>query len=144
MQYKVPQNIDKPDQIVGPLTLVQFSYLAIGGALDILLNQTFTSALKYPFIFIISAVALGFAFLKIQDRPLQFFISASISYLFQPKTRIWHKMNDRPIFQLNKAAPKQEKKAPSKTYNPKDIENISQVLDAHGKVAEKPVFENMK
>ncbi len=144
MQYKVPQNIDKPDQIVGPLTLVQFSYLAIGGALDILLNQNTNSSLKYPVIFIISAIALGFAFLKIQDRPLQFFISASISYLFQPKTRIWHKMNDRPIFQLNKATPKPVTKAPAKIYNPKDVANISGVLDAHGRVAEKPVFENLK
>ncbi len=142
MQYKVPQNIDKADQIVGPLTLVQFSYLAIGGALDILLNQTITSGLKYPFILIISVVALAFAFLKIQDRPLQFFIKASISYMLQPKTRIWHKMNDRPIFQLNKAVPQKVAKVASKIYNPKDIEDIAQVLDAHGRVEKKPVFDN--
>lgn len=149
MQFKVPQNIDKADQIVGPLTLVQFSYLAIGGALDILLNQTFTSALKFPFILMISVVALAFAFLKIQDRPLGFFITAGINYFRQPKTRIWHKVNDHPIFQLDKIAPPQANLDHlAKPLDQDKVKNLSAVLDAHGRSdgnADKPApFDNIK
>ena len=31
MRYKVPQNIDMEDRIVGPLTMVQFVIVMIGG-----------------------------------------------------------------------------------------------------------------
>ncbi len=139
MQFKVPQNIDKEDQIVGPLTLVEFSYLAIGGALDILINQTVQGALKFPVMLLISLIALAFTFLKVQDRPLLFFVIAAIDYLMQPKVRVWHKMNDAPIVHHQRpASDKTGVAVPKKAYDPSKIEQLTQVLDARGHTTAAP------
>lgn len=130
MQFKVPQNIDKEDQIVGPLTITQFSYVAIAGALDVLINQSVPGVAKYLLMGVISLTGLAFAFLKIQDRPLLYFVAAFFSFATQPKTRVWHKMNDRPVLQFQKNAPTAVSAvAPKKAYDPKRIAELQKVVD---------------
>lgn len=90
MQYKVPQNIDMEDRIVGPLTLIQFVYVIIGGMIDYIL---FSKMGPTPLFFIlaipISLIALAFAFLKVQDQPFLHFVSAAVQFITRPKTRVW-------------------------------------------------------
>lgn len=139
MQFKVPQNIDKEDQIVGPLTLTQFSYLAIGGALDVLINQATHGALRVLIIGVISIIALSFAFLKIQDRPLLYFVAAAIHFALQPKMRVWHKMNDRPVLQMQQkpqvtAASTPQKKA----LDPQELAQVTKAVDTRGHLEKQP------
>ena len=54
MQFQVPQGIDMEDKIVGPLTLIQFLYLLVGGVIDYLLFLN----LKGNFIFWILALPI--------------------------------------------------------------------------------------
>lgn len=146
MQFKVPQNIDKEDQIVGPLTITQFSYVAIAGALDVLINQSVAGPVKYLLIGIISLIGLAFAFFKIQDRPLLYFVAAAISFAMQPKTRVWHKMNDRPVLQIQKNAAKAVSSiAPKKAYDPKRIAELTKVVDREANAPAKTptVFDNV-
>jgi len=148
MQYKVPQNIDKPDQIVGPLTLVEFSYLAIAGALDVLIFQTIKGTFAILLIGIISIIALAFAFLKIQDRPLLYFISNAILFATNPKTRIWLKVSDSPVLKASTAPVKVDTLPAKKGFDPSQISKLSQTLDSRGpaKTEQPPaqVFKNIK
>lgn len=88
-QYKVPQNVDMQDRIVGPLTMFQFLYLLAGG-------MVFYTTLKTPspidLIFIgipAGLLSLCFAFVKINDQPFIRFIVSFLYFSTHPKARIW-------------------------------------------------------
>lgn len=92
MQFKVPQNIDLEDKIVGPLTLIQFLYVLAGAIIVYTLFQTLfisSPALFWLLSIPIALVSTGLAFVKIQDQPLAHFIVAGIAYLTSPKVRLW-------------------------------------------------------
>jgi len=131
MQFKVPQNIDLEDKIVGPLTLIQFLYIISGGIIVYLLFLTLGSTFFFWVLAIpVAAVAISLAFLKIQDQPLSHFIKAGLMYLSRPKVRIWqrHGVTTSAI----KAAPVKKEGTtalPKKKIEKSELEKIAQVLD---------------
>ena len=131
MQFKVPQNIDLEDKIVGPLTLIQFLYVISGGVLIYLLYLTIGGTFFFWVLSIpIAAIALALAFLKIQDQPLSHFIKAGLIFLSRPKTRVWqrHGLN----FSAINAAPQGKKRLtslPKKKIEKSELEKIAQMLD---------------
>lgn len=134
MQFKVPQNIDMEDKIVGPLTLIQFLYLLGGGLLVYILYQALGT--KHMGIFLvlglpIGIVSLAMAFLKIQDQPLMHFIKASIYYYTHPKTRIWQKQIQPPSVLVDAPVKKaQSDEAINRKHVEKsDLEKLAYVLD---------------
>ena len=132
MQFKVPQNIDMEDKIVGPLTLIQFLYLLGGGLIVYILFQTVTSS-RVLFIILalpIAVLSVGMAFVKIQDQPLSHFVKAGIYYFTNPKVRFWKKEGFAPSILID--PPKSIKKegfvAP-KQIEKSDLEKLAHVLD---------------
>jgi hypothetical protein len=89
MQYKVPQNIDQEDKILGPLTFVQFIYVLVGGAVLLLLFTIFDFTLFLLVAVPITILTLCFALVKIQDQPFSRIFFAFLIYIFQPKRRTW-------------------------------------------------------
>jgi len=95
-QYKVPQNIDLEDKVVGPFTIKQFAYLMGGGLLIYAIYQMlmpyengtlYTILIGLP----IAILAMALTFVKINDRPFEHFILNLFQYMFSPKKRIWHR-----------------------------------------------------
>ena len=95
MQYKVPQNIDLEDKIVGPFTMKQFVYLLVAGAIIYgwwnFLNQRYEDFMP---VFIIVAAPVGLlgvalALVKINDRPFEVFLLNILKFVFMPKRRVW-------------------------------------------------------
>ena len=84
-QYQVPQFIDIEDRIVGPLTLKQFLYLAFAGAVLFVAWFIFKFYIWIIVAFPITAAALAFAFIKINDRPFVYFFLSFITYYLKPK-----------------------------------------------------------
>ena len=134
MQFKVPQNIDLEDKIIGPLTMIQFIYVLVGGLIDYLFFQWFGT--KHFWIFLILAipialVALALAFLKIQDQPLSHFVKAGLEYLSRPKIRIWQREGIAPQVILEK--PKEIKAEtailPKKHIEKSELEKLAYSLD---------------
>lgn len=132
MQFKVPQNIDLEDRIVGPLTLVQLIYVVVGGLIIYILFQSLTAHIGIFLVLAIpiGAVTLGLAFLKIQDQPLSHFIRAGLYYLNHPKIRRWLRqgqiasiIHDAPVKTPQKTAPIKKKIAKS------DLEKLAYMLD---------------
>ncbi len=89
MQFQVPQFIDTEDKIVGPLTLRQFIYIAIGGGISAMLYFTIQTWLWA----ILSAVILGFAvaisFVKVEGRPLAKVILSAFNFYSLPQAFLW-------------------------------------------------------
>ena len=94
-QYKVPQNIDLEDKIVGPFTMKQFAYLMGGGLLIYSFYQIFLDYVNGVMYTVIASIpvailAMCLTFVKINDRPFENFIINLFAYIFSKKHRIWH------------------------------------------------------
>lgn len=131
MQYKVPQNIDLEDKIIGPLTLIQFLYLLVGGIIDyLLLNFLKGGILFYILAIPIAIFALALTFIKIQDRPLSHFVKAGLIYLQSPHVRLWKRQGMKIEF-INKKIEKKKvyKSPPKKRIEKSELEKLAQMLD---------------
>lgn len=131
-RFKVPQNIDMQDRILGPLTMVQFLYSVVGlGSC----YGIYMSAIPKPFSFIlIVPVALltgAMVFLKINERPFLDFVISVLEFSAIPRQRIWHHANvpdlKVEIVEHVERAPVQTTKA--KSYSREEIEAVAHALD---------------
>ena len=89
-QYKVPQDVEADDKLLGPFSFRQFVYLLIAGgliALAVGLFQIFPllAIIPVPFVLFFGALALP---LK-KDQPMETYLAALVSYYLKPRTRIW-------------------------------------------------------
>ncbi|MBO7657089.1 PrgI family protein [Candidatus Saccharibacteria bacterium] len=89
-QYKVPQDVEADDKLIGPFSFRQFVYLLIAGgliALAVGLFQLFPvlAIIPVPFVFFFLALALP---LK-KDQPMETYLAALVSYYLKPRKRVW-------------------------------------------------------
>ena len=89
-QYKVPQDVEADDKLLGPFSFRQFVYLLIAGglvALAVGLFQIFPvlAIIPVPFILLLAVLALP---LK-KDQPMETYLAAIVSYYLKPRTRLW-------------------------------------------------------
>ena len=89
-QYKVPQDVEADDKLLGPFSFRQFVYLLIAGgliALAVALFQIFPllAIIPLPPVLLLAALALP---LK-KDQPMETYLAALVSYYLKPHTRTW-------------------------------------------------------
>ena len=89
-QYKVPQDVEADDKLLGPFSFRQFVYLMIAAgciAVAVALFQLM------PLLAIIPAIpALFFIILALplkKDQPMETYLAAIVSYYLKPHTRMW-------------------------------------------------------
>ena len=91
MKFKVPQFIEVEDKVIGPFTLKQFLYMAVGGG--ILFALWF--AVSIPVFIIIAipliALVLTFVFYKVNGRSFSAFLVSLLDYFTKPRLYIWKK-----------------------------------------------------
>lgn len=114
MEYKVPQNIDQEDKILGPLTFAQFIYVLIGGGIILIAFALFDFALFLLVAIPVLLLTIGFALVKVQDQPFSRILMAFVHYLRQPKQRIWQDLAVSTAI----AEPKPAKVAPKPAAQP--------------------------
>ena len=73
MRHKVPQDVQREDTIIGPITLRQLAILGGGGAIAyviyVSLVKTYFWQVWLPPVIVVSGITLAFAFLKIHNLP---------------------------------------------------------------------------
>lgn len=86
--HPIPQNVTNFEfHLVGDMTLKQFGYLAAGLGFAFLIFTTLSTVLPivaWPIIVISSLLGTAFAFLPIQDRPLDHWVAAFFRAIFKP------------------------------------------------------------
>ena len=136
MQFKVPQNIDLEDKIIGPLTLIQFVYLMAGGMIIYIAYSTLSTGLFLVIAIPVGLISLALTFLKVQDQPFSHFVSSLALYVVKPRKRVWRKLPEMETSESiikNDAAKKDEKKIyKGKTISQTNLEELSYVLDTRG------------
>jgi hypothetical protein len=97
--YKVLQDIEAEDKLVGPLTLRQFIYAAIAA---FMLYLSFFSLTKHVgfLMFFFMPVALFTGFLAIPwhgDQPTEVWAVARLRFLLKPRKRIWDQSGGKDL-----------------------------------------------
>ena len=89
-QYKVPQDVEADDKLLGPFSFRQFVYLLIAGglvALAVGLFQLFPLLAIIPLPPVLLLVVLALPLRK--DQPMETYLAAIVSYYLKPRTRVW-------------------------------------------------------
>ena len=91
--YKVPQDVEAEDKLLGPFSFRQFIFLIIAvvslGAAYIL------ARILLPLGLIPVPIALFFGALALplrKDQPMEVYLAAVISFMLKPKKRLWQRI----------------------------------------------------
>ena len=137
MQHKVPQFIEVEDKIFGPFTLKQFSYLAGGFGLSIIIWRTFTGSSYLLFILApVVGITLALTFLKPNGKPFIFLLQNFIFFLIKPKKLFWknpgveQSRENVAVFKKDKEnTERKEAKFVGKLFSGDQIKNLANKLD---------------
>ena len=133
MQYKVPQNIDIEDKVIGPLTLKQFIYLMVGGGILFVIRFSLPKALGFlfmPIALLVGGFFLALAFFRPGDRPFEVYLFSIIAAITRPKKRIWKKEGLKASRQPS--AVSHQEKPIEKEVTSEDLEKLAFIVDSGG------------
>ncbi len=143
MQFQVPQFIEVEDKIFGPFTFRQFVYIVGGAGLAFLAVRFVPSPFNWPLAMAAGGLGAAFAFVKIHERPLIYFVEAAFWYLINKKLYIWKK-REKKIEKTNKLPSEQMQ---SEVIIPKLSENklkdLAWGLDINEHIAHERLREQM-
>jgi hypothetical protein len=134
MRYKVPQNIDMPDRILGPLTMLQFVYAVVGGGAAYVAFMALPYPLSYVTAILIGLLTLAIVFLKVNERPFTHFLLSLLQFITIPKQRTWHKGDSSNMEVEIYKAPKKDltSNIPHKDIDPHTFADIAKRVDTPG------------
>jgi len=115
--YKVPQDVEADDKLIGPFSFRQFIYLiavVLAGVAAWGLAQLFIGLVIIPLPIIIFFGALALPLRK--DQPMEVYMAAMVSYLLKPHQRLWDPEGIETVIEIT--APK--------TYEESRTKNLSQ------------------
>jgi len=91
MNFQIPQFIEQKAKIIGPLTLIQFLYLAAAGGLIFAFFYVFNFFLWILFSLVVFVIAVAFAFLKINGQDLPKIFVSAFSFIWRPRIYTWQR-----------------------------------------------------
>lgn len=135
-QYKVPQDVEAEDKILGPLTLKQFIYGLIGIGWAFLTFFIFAKLNLVIWIVVMAPVTILFGLLAGYQRDGQNFESllmSVIGFFAQPRQRIWIKEPIAEVFRVEppKIIKEQTQRDPEQVRS--QLEQLGVLMDSRGK-----------
>ena len=133
--YKVPQDVEADDKLLGPFSFKQFIFLLIMVmmlGLAYMLSQIFL-----PLAIIPLPIALFFAALALplrKDQPMEVYLAAVISFIVKPKRRLWYSDGIETMVEV--VAPKVEERQYGKGYDQAEVQRrlsyLANLVDSRG------------
>jgi hypothetical protein len=134
--YKVIQDVEADDKLVGPLSLRQFIYAGIGalsGYLGFLLTTKHAPFMLVIFV-PITLICLFFAFPWGQDQPTEVWALAKIRFMIKPRKRVWDQSGAKELVTVN--APKKVEHHLTNGLNQDEVnsrlEALANTIDSRG------------
>lgn len=141
--YKVPQDVEAEDKLLGPLTFKQFIFLmiAVGSAVFAWLLfrvNPYLVVLPLPLILVFG----GLAVFRREDQPVERYLLSFFNYTLRPRIRLWN--TEGYYDHLVITAPKRLAPAPLK-QNLREVhgqlEKLAQLVDTRGWASKRPELQ---
>lgn len=101
MEFQVPQFIEQKAKIVGPLTIVQFFYVAGAGAVSFISYNILPLFLWLIVTLIVAGIAVSLAFVRINGQDMVKIIGSLFQYFLKPKTYTWQRQTAKTTLELS-------------------------------------------
>jgi len=133
--YKVPQDVEADDKLLGPFSFRQFVYLmivAVALGVGWLLYTIFLplAVIVLPFVIFFGALALPLR----KDQPMEIYMAALLSFYLKPRKRMWDPDGIETLVQI--AAPRNVEPQRTKNISSSEAEQrlryLSNLSDTHG------------
>jgi hypothetical protein len=133
--YKVPQDVEAEDKLIGPFSFRQFIYLIIvagAGAIGWFLGQLFLplAIIPLPIILFFGALALPLR----KDQPMETYLAAIVSFYLKPHRRLWSPDGTQTLVEIT--APKvievHRTKNLSETEAEQRLSYLASIVDSRG------------
>lgn len=146
--YKIPQDVEAEDKLLGPLTIKQFIYMIIvfiSGWLTVVLAQSPVTLIFLPLTL---TPALFFSFLvflgiKNTAQPAESYLAALVRFYFKPHKRIWNQ--EGVMENVHITAPKsvvhQYSDNLSRVEVTSRLKGLANIMDSRGWAAKDPRFQ---
>jgi hypothetical protein len=129
LRFKVPQNIDMQDRILGPLTMVQFIYAVVGFGICYAIFSAIPAPLSYLLVIPIGLFVVCLDFVKVNERPFLNFFMSAIQFAGSPKQRFWSQGSDSDMEVEIYQAQVQQTTHPHKDISHAEIEALAGKID---------------
>ena len=133
--YKVPQDVEADDKLIGPFSFRQFIYLiavALAGVAAWGLAQLFIGLVIIPLPIIIFFGALALPLRK--DQPMELYMAAMVSFYLKPRLRKWDPEGIETLIEISapKTAEVQRTKDLSQTEASQRLSYLADIVDSGG------------
>ena len=134
-EYKVAQDVEAEDKLIGPFSFRQFIYLiiaAVAVALAWGLGQIFIGLAIIPLPVIIFFTVLALPLRK--DQPMEIYVAAIISYRLKPRKRVWSPDGIESLIEITvpKAVDEHLTKDLSQMETEKRLSYLADIADTKG------------
>lgn len=133
--YKVAQDVEADDKLIGPFSFRQFVYLiivALSGALAWGLSRVFVGLAIIPLPIIVFFGALALPLKK--DQPMEIYLAAILSFYLKPRRRLWEPDGIESLVEIT--APKVIEVQRTKTLSQDETERrlsfLADIADTEG------------
>ncbi|MDX2776387.1 PrgI family protein [Streptomyces caniscabiei] len=133
--YKVPQDVEAEDKLIGPFSFRQFVYLIIALvsiAMAWGLSQLFLPLAVIPIPLVIFFGALALPLRK--DQPMEIYLAAVVSFYLKPRKRLWQPDGIQSLVEIT--APKivevQRAKNLTETEAERRLSYLADIVDTGG------------
>lgn len=137
-QYKVPQNVESEDKILGPLSIKQFIYVVIALMWAFLMWRLFFAI--SPLITVVAALPVSGLFLALgiiqrEEQSFENYFIAMVRFIIVPRQRVWQKEDGSNVTKVLAPPPK---KAEPAQRNPAEVrgqlEKLALIVDTRGQI----------
>ncbi len=143
--YKVPQNVEAQDKILGPLSMKQFVYAMIGVGYGLLTFALFKSVILLWVIVgvppMLALLALGLY--QKEDQSMEVYLIGIAQFITRPKTRLWQKEPIAEVFHLEPPPPKQEPITRDNRKARSQLAQLADIVDTRGWSVKQPEVQEM-
>jgi hypothetical protein len=132
--YKIPQNVEAEDKLIGPFTFKQFIFLMITAFLIFMAwllarISTFLVLIPAPFILVFGILGVY----RRPDQPVETFFLAALNFILRPKKRVWN--SEGSVESVRLLAPKKQAAPKLKKLGEKEesqLQRLAHIVDTRG------------
>jgi len=133
--YKVPQDVEADDKLIGPFSFRQFIYLIIvvgAGFLGWIFAQIFL-----PLVIVVLPVIVLFGALALplrKDQPMETYLAAIISFYLKPRRRLWNPDGSQALVEITAPTIVEVKRTKDLSEDEAEqrLSYLAQIVDSRG------------